>query len=121
VGDAGYHKDPCTAQGISDAFRDAEALAGALADAWAGRRGYDAALGAYQRARDAAALPMYDLTCDLATLEPPPPERQRLLAAVADSDEAMEGFASVMAGTLPVPEFFGPESTERILAGAVAA
>ena len=24
VGDAGYHKDPITAQGISDAFRDAE-------------------------------------------------------------------------------------------------
>jgi len=27
VGDAGYHKDPVTAQGIRDAFRDAELLA----------------------------------------------------------------------------------------------
>ena len=27
VGDAGYHKDPITAQGITDAFRDAELLA----------------------------------------------------------------------------------------------
>jgi hypothetical protein len=25
---------------------------------------------------------------------------------------------SVIAGTLPVPEFFGPENTERILTGA---
>ena len=28
VGDAGYHKDPETAQGITDALRDAEGLAG---------------------------------------------------------------------------------------------
>jgi 2-polyprenyl-6-methoxyphenol hydroxylase-like FAD-dependent oxidoreductase len=34
VGDAGYHKDPITAQGITDAFRDAELLATAgLGDA----------------------------------------------------------------------------------------
>ena len=30
VGDAGYHKDPITAQGMSDAFRDAELLADAV-------------------------------------------------------------------------------------------
>ena len=30
AGDAGYHKDPCTAQGISDAFRSAEWLADAI-------------------------------------------------------------------------------------------
>jgi hypothetical protein len=31
---------------------------------------------------------------------------------------AMDGFVSVIAGTVPVPEFFGPENTERIMAGA---
>ena len=36
VGDAGYHKDPITAQGIRDAFRDAELLADASTRA--GRR-----------------------------------------------------------------------------------
>ena len=30
VGDAGYHKNPITAMGINDAFRDAELLAGAF-------------------------------------------------------------------------------------------
>jgi 2-polyprenyl-6-methoxyphenol hydroxylase-like FAD-dependent oxidoreductase len=30
VGDAGYTKDPITAQGVSDAFRDAEQCAAAL-------------------------------------------------------------------------------------------
>ena len=46
VGDAGYHKDPITAFGITDAFRDAEAAAAALDDAFAGRRPYDDAMAA---------------------------------------------------------------------------
>jgi 2-polyprenyl-6-methoxyphenol hydroxylase-like FAD-dependent oxidoreductase len=37
IGDAKYNKDPITAQGISDAFRDAEACATALDDAFTGR------------------------------------------------------------------------------------
>jgi flavin-dependent dehydrogenase len=118
VGDAGYHKDPCTAQGISDAFRDAQALADALDEALAGRQPFEQALGRYQRERDAAALPMFELTCDLATLEPPPPELQQLLGAVHGRREAMDGFVSMMAGTLPVPAFFAAENTGRILAQA---
>jgi flavin-dependent dehydrogenase len=38
VGDAGYHKDPITAQGISDAFRDAELLATAIHSGFTGGR-----------------------------------------------------------------------------------
>jgi hypothetical protein len=52
-------------------------------------------------------------------VEPPPPEMQQLLAAVARDQEAMDGFVSAMAGTLTVPEFFGPENVERILDAAV--
>lgn len=118
VGDAGYHKDPITAQGISDAFRDAEGLAAALDDTLSGRRGFDDAMASYQQTRDQRALPMYELTCDLARLEPPPPELQRLLGAVQTSQEAMNAFVSVIAGTVPVPEFFGPDNTQRIMAGA---
>ena len=118
VGDAGYHKDPITAQGISDAFRDAEGLAAALDDALSGRRGFDDAMASYQQTRDQRALPMYEFTCDLARLERPPPELQRLLGAVQTSQEAMDAFVSVIAGTVPVPEFFGPDNTQRIMAGA---
>lgn len=118
VGDAGYHKDPCTALGIADAFRDAETLAGALDDAFAGRRATAEALAAYQHARDAYALPLYELTCDFAKIEPPPPEMQQLLGAIQTSQEAMDGFVSVMAGTRPAPEFFAPENTEHIMAEA---
>jgi 2-polyprenyl-6-methoxyphenol hydroxylase-like FAD-dependent oxidoreductase len=119
VGDAGYHKDPITAQGISDAFRDAEAMANALDDVFAGRASFDDALADYQDARDAAALPMFDLTCRFASLEaPPPPEMQQLLAAVHGDDEAMSDYVSTFAGVVSPAEFSDPDNMARILARA---
>ncbi len=120
VGDAGYHKDPITAQGISDAFRDAEELTAALDAALSGRRGFDSAMAEYLQARDQRVLPMYEFSCDLARLEPPPPQLQRLLGAVQTSQAAMDQFVSVIGGTVPVPEFFAPENTDRIMAGAAS-
>jgi flavin-dependent dehydrogenase len=118
VGDAGYHKHPITAFGITDAFRDAEAVASALDDTFAERRAYDDSMAEYQRARDEQALPVYGFTCDFAKIEPPPPEMQQLMGAMRGNQEAMDGFVSVMAGTLPAPEFFGPENAGRIMAQA---
>src|SRR5262245_51081489 len=57
VGDAGYHKDPFTAQGVSDAFRDAELLTAAIDEGFAGRRPLLTALAEYEQQRNAAALP----------------------------------------------------------------
>ena len=119
VGDAGYHKDPITAQGISDAFRDAEAMADAVDDAFAGRLPMSEAMARYQRTRDEAALPIFELTCEFATLEPPPPEMQQLLGAMHGNREAMNGFIGVLAGSVSPAAFFGPENTERIMAAAV--
>ena len=68
VGDAGYHKDPITAMGITDAFRDAELVADALDDAFSGRRSYDGGNGRLPTARDRAALPVYEFTDDFAQL-----------------------------------------------------
>ena len=62
-----------------DAFHDAELCAAALDKAFSGEHPFDDAMGEYQRARDARVKPMYDFTCQLATLEPPPPEMQQLL------------------------------------------
>ena len=118
VGDAGYHKDPITAQGISDAFRDAELLAGALHRVLGGEQPYEQALAGYQRARDEASLPMFELTCQLASMAPPPPELQALLGALPGNPEAAAGFVSVIAGTLPAPEFFAPDNVQRIMAAA---
>jgi 2-polyprenyl-6-methoxyphenol hydroxylase-like FAD-dependent oxidoreductase len=108
VGDAGYTKDPITAQGISDAFRDAELLAGALDETWSGRRGFDEALSGYQATRD-RVLPMYEFTAQIASMEPPPPEMQQLLAAMHGNREAMDLFVRVNAGVASPAELFaGP-------------
>jgi 2-polyprenyl-6-methoxyphenol hydroxylase-like FAD-dependent oxidoreductase len=118
VGDAGYTIDPSTAQGISDAFRHAERLAAAIDDALSGRRPYEDALAAFHRARDEEVTPMYELTWELAALKPPPPELQQLLNASFGNREAMDAFARMFAGVLPVPEFFAPEHVERIMRAA---
>ena len=118
VGDAGYTKDPITAQGMSDAFRDAELCAAALDEAFRGTSSFDDSLAAYQLTRDAQVLPIYDFTTELATLAPPPPEVGQLLGAVAGQQWAMDMFAGVVAGTVSPVEFFAPENIGRIL-GAV--
>jgi 2-polyprenyl-6-methoxyphenol hydroxylase-like FAD-dependent oxidoreductase len=96
VGDAGHHKHPITAMGMTDAFIDAERLAGALDDWLTGRRSFDDAMGDYHRIRD----------------------EQALLAAVARDQDAQRDFVSVQAGTVAVPAFFDPDNIERILANA---
>ncbi|PZV35341.1 hypothetical protein [Mesorhizobium kowhaii] len=62
VGDAGYNKDPITAQEIIDAFRDAELVAAAPDETFTGARSFAEAMGEYQRTHDEHALPMYELT-----------------------------------------------------------
>ena len=57
IGDAGYHKDAVTAQGITDAFRDAELMASSLDDAFTDGRSMDEALAAYERTRDRSTRP----------------------------------------------------------------
>ena len=122
VGDAGYHKDPISAQGISDAFRDAETLADRLDDVLAARLPFDDAMARYQRARDDAAMPMFELTCQFADLETPPPAHlQQLLEAMRGNHEAMNDFLSMLAGTLSPAAFFGAENVERIMTAARAA
>ncbi len=118
LGDAGYHKNPITAMGINDAFRDAELVADAVDDAFSARRSYEEAMGDYQRARDHEARPVYEFTDDFAQLRPPPPEAQQLFAAMSGNQEAMDGFISVQANTLSAPEFFAPENVGRIMAEA---
>ena len=118
VGDAGYNKDFITAQGILDAFRDAETCAGALDQAFTGARPFDEAMAEYQRDRDTRVLAMYEFTCQLATLEPPPPEMQQLFAAIHGNQPAMDAFVRMNAGTMSPAEFFAPEHVGAMTAGA---
>jgi 2-polyprenyl-6-methoxyphenol hydroxylase-like FAD-dependent oxidoreductase len=117
VGDAAYNKDFITAQGIQDAFRDAELCVRALDEAFSGGRPVEEAMAAYQAARDEHVLPMYEFTAQLATLEPPPPELQEILAAAHGNQEAMDAFARVNAGVTSPSEFFSEQNVRRIFAG----
>jgi 2-polyprenyl-6-methoxyphenol hydroxylase-like FAD-dependent oxidoreductase len=109
-----------TAQGIADAFTDAELCAAAVDQALTGSRGYAEAMADYQARRDQRALPMYELTCEFATLQPPSPQLERLLVAVHGNPDAMDAFARTIAGTMSPADFFAEKNVERIFAAAAA-
>jgi 2-polyprenyl-6-methoxyphenol hydroxylase-like FAD-dependent oxidoreductase len=122
VGDAGYNKDFITAQGMQDAFRDAELCATALHEAFSGVRPFADAMGGYQATRDGQVRAMYEFTTQLATLQPPPPQLAQLLAAIHGHQHPMDQFAQVIAGVLSPAHFFSEENIGRITsqAGATA-
>ncbi len=88
VGDAGYHKDPTTGLGISDAFRDAEFISEGLHEWLSGARPMEEAMAAYQKRRDEAALPMYQFTIALASSNLPPEFQAFIDAATAAAQPA---------------------------------
>jgi flavin-dependent dehydrogenase len=77
VGDAGYHRDPITGHGITDAFRDAELLADAIETG---------DLPAYQRSRDRALDETFRLTEALARF----PEPARFVQLQIELAEALD-------------------------------
>ncbi len=62
VGDAGYHRDPITGHGITDAFRDAELLARAVHQKLSGERDETSALSGYAFARNKSIGEIFGLT-----------------------------------------------------------
>jgi flavin-dependent dehydrogenase len=116
VGDAGLIVDPITGIGISDAFRDAELLADAVDAGLTGREDLDTALAGYRAARDTAALPMYELTTDIAAFTPLRPEQRALLDALASGPQAqVDRFLGVLGGAIPPQQYFAPRNLMRIL------
>jgi 2-polyprenyl-6-methoxyphenol hydroxylase-like FAD-dependent oxidoreductase len=89
VGDAGYHRDPLTGHGITDAFRDADLLATHLGRALSGDVSEALALAGYADERLRSLQPIFDVTTELAAYPPPAEfsELQRRLSVLLD-DEA---------------------------------
>jgi flavin-dependent dehydrogenase len=100
VGDAGYHRDPITGHGITDAFRDAELLATALDRALRDPSAEDDALAAYHRTRDAAVREVFDLTRALAAF----PDTEEFVALQIRLSEALEREADFLAALPNLPE-----------------
>lgn len=115
VGDAGYHKDPITAQGISNSFSHAEMLAESLDEVFSGSRQMDQALADYERRRNEEVLPMFEHTCQLAKLEPPPPEMLRFLNALRANQIETGRFLGTVTGTVSIPEFYSAKNIDRVM------
>jgi 2-polyprenyl-6-methoxyphenol hydroxylase-like FAD-dependent oxidoreductase len=115
VGDAGLVLDPISAQGISQAFRDAELLAEAVITAGAAGKPLGARLAQYHRRRDAAARPIFDFTSRLAEFAPPSPRQQLLMSAIAERPEQVQQFLGVFAGAIPQEQLFSLRSAVRLL------
>jgi len=105
AGDAGAHKDPLLATGISDAFTDAATLAEALDSGLSGREPLDVSLAAWGRQRDATILSSYESSYLAATFPPPSPELWRLRAAIRGNQTAIDAFLGVGRGTTTDEEF----------------
>jgi hypothetical protein len=107
--------DSITAQGITNALRDAELLARAITDGLGGQRPLAAALADHQRQRDIAIRPMYDFTIRLAGFAPPSLAQRRLLASIAGRPAETDQFLGAFAGIIPVGDYFAPGNMLRIL------
>jgi flavin-dependent dehydrogenase len=118
VGDAGYHKDPILALGVSDALRDADLLAEAIDEGLSGKQPMLESLMDYERRRNEMAMPDYLQNLRSASFEPPPPEMIRLLAALQDNQEDTNRFFLAREGIIPSEEFYNPENMKRIMARA---
>ena len=70
VGDAGYHRDPITGHGMTDAFRDAELLAVAADAVLRGAVPEGIAMAGYEQERNAALAPTFALTRALGAFPP---------------------------------------------------
>jgi 2-polyprenyl-6-methoxyphenol hydroxylase-like FAD-dependent oxidoreductase len=113
VGDAGVVMDSISAQGITNALRDAELLAEAVVVGLGGERPLSAALAEHQRRRDAAIRPMYDFTVGLAAFAPPSLTQRQLLASLADRPAETDRFIGAFTGI--DPGYFAPGNVLRVL------
>jgi flavin-dependent dehydrogenase len=117
VGDAGYHKDPFTGLGISDAFIYADSLAERVHEGMSGMRALTDALACYQQARDAESKSLYDFTCTASTLVLPPGYVKALRALPSSPDHARQWFR-MMGGGLSGREFFTAENMRSLMDAA---
>lgn len=94
VGDAGYHRDPITGHGITDAFRDAELVATATHQALIEPSLERAALATYERQRDAALARTFALTRELAAF----PSLERFVELETELAHTLDEEAAALAG-----------------------
>lgn len=122
VGDAGYHKDPIAAQGISDAFRDVDLLSDAVHAGLSGTEPMDDSLATFASRRDQEAFPWYRWTRQLAKLEELGAPAKALLEGIAADRTLADRYCGITAETVHPDELFGapPDTEDRASANVRA-
>ena len=120
VGDAGCHKDPYSALGICDAFRDATLAVGAIDQQLSGTGRHDQAMADYERRRNESTMADYRMNLDLAQFKPASAELRQLCEAVQGNQEATNQFLMAREGMIAPEAFFNPDNLRRIGARAEA-
>ena len=115
AGDAGVVMDSISAQGMTNALRDASYLSDAVAAGLGGSRPLASALLDHQRRRDRAIRGMYDFTLGLAAFPPATPGQRYFLAAVAADQQETDRFLGAFAGIVPPQQYFTRGTAVRIL------
>jgi len=115
VGDAGVVMDSITAQGITNALRDADRLASAIIAGLGGARPLAAALADHHRHRDAAVRGMYDFTVGLTRFRRLSPLQRALFTAMAHRPAEFERFLGAFAGITPIQRYLSAGTLARAL------
>jgi menaquinone-9 beta-reductase len=113
VGDAGLHKDPSAGFGITDALRDARALAAAIL------AGGDNALERYWRQRDVDSLELFNLARDMGSLDYNNPLNRLVFAKIAESQELHDRMVRVIDRQLSPYSAIKPSEIIRWTLGAL--
>jgi hypothetical protein len=63
-------------------------------------------------------MPLFEMTCEFAGLQPPPPHMQQLLGALIGNQASINEFMGAINGTVPLDQFFAPDNVNRLLGAA---
>jgi 2-polyprenyl-6-methoxyphenol hydroxylase-like FAD-dependent oxidoreductase len=119
VGDAGHFKDPTPGQGITDAFRQATAMAPAIAGAIGGSDAeLDAALAGWARWRDGDAFEHHWMACDLGAAGRGPTLVPAMMTRLAEEGK-LGGFLDVFQHRALPAKVFTPPRLLSTAAGMV--
>ena len=118
LGDAGHFKDPTPGQGISDALRQAERLAGAVEAGLGGAVSLDDELGRWWRWRDQDAYEMHWFATDTGEAGPSPPVATQMIRDIAADPDATEKLLRMFNRDIRPSQVFTPRRIGKAIARA---
>jgi 2-polyprenyl-6-methoxyphenol hydroxylase-like FAD-dependent oxidoreductase len=119
LGDAGHFKDPTPGQGISDALRQAVALAPAIERALGGGGPADAPLREWWEWRDRDAWEMYWFAQDMGAPDRAPLLERTMQSRFATDPGLVDRFLRVLSHDLPPSKLFTPSFALSVLGEAL--